>query len=468
MIYYVLPEVGIWGGIKKAFHWVEHLSKATNAAVATPGAAVPDWFRFECDVVARESLQIAQDDVVIFSWRGDAEYVLSLPCNRKIFHVQDITPETLSLIRHPSLELLTSGLAILGECDKAGRSARWIPYGIRECFHWNWEPKEPGTVAIMPRKNPEFAEVVKSALPPGSRLITIDKMNEETVAEILKRTDVFVTISITESIGLPPLEAMHAGCVVCGFPGLGGYEFMHHMETAHVIVNNDKEMLARGLRDLLFMHREAYRNRLRNTALELMRNYTMELERERLIRAVIPPPMVNNVNERFPVYKMRVNSCGLSDLVALLPLGAIVAEIGSYAGESTRAFMDSGRVAKLYAIDPWLNGYDNWDFANYSDMRAVESLFDARTVGLNVVKMKMRNLEAAEQVTESLDMVYLDGCHKYAAVKEDIDIWHKKVKPGGLLAGHDFDIGEVTQAVMEFAGDREVLKFADASWAIRL
>jgi len=468
MYYYVLPEVGLWGGIKKAFHWIEHLSSVADAAVVTPGAARPDWFRFDCKVVARETWQVKPEDTVIFSWNGDGYTVLGLPCKRKIFHVQDATADTLSWVKCPDLELITSGLVILGECNRAGRVARYVPYGIRECFRWNWEPKEPGTVAVMPRKSPAFVEVIKQALPPGARLIVIDKMNEETVAETLKRTDVFVPISVNESIGLPPLEAMHAGCIVCGFPGIGGFEFMHHSETAHVSVNNDKEMLGRGLKDLLFVHREDYRNRLRNAALKLMENYTMKLERERLIRAIVPAPKINLLDEKFPIYKMRANSTGLEDLAALLPLNAIVAEIGSYAGESTRILMNSKRIAKLYAIDPWLNGYDNWDFANYSDMRAVEAQFDARTAGLPVVKMKMMNLEAAKQIPEPLDMVYIDACHRYAAVKEDIEIWCKKVKPGGLLAGHDFDFGEVVHAVQEFAAGREILTFKDASWAIRI
>jgi predicted O-methyltransferase YrrM len=468
MYYYVFPEVGMWGGIKKGFHWVEHLATAAKAAAVTPGGAKPTWFRSNCDIVARETLQIQPEDVVIFSWYGDAQWVLSLPCHRKIFHVQDAFPPTLELIKHPALELITSGLIILGECNRVGRVARYIPYGIPDCFFWNWEPKECGTVVVMGRKNPEFVKTIVNALPPSSRLISIDNMCEEAVAELLKRTDVFVPISTQESIGLPPLEAMCANCVVCGFPGVGGYEFMHHGETSYNAVNGDAEMLKKNLNEILYVHNEDIRNRLRQQASELMKNHTMKLERERLIRAVIPPPKVNRIDRWSPVYKMRVNSTGLDELAALLPINSVVAEIGSYAGESARIFMDSKRVAKFYAIDPWLNGYDNWDFANFSDMRAVESQFDARVAGLNVVKMKMQNLDAAKQITEPLDMVYIDGCHQYAAVKEDIGIWASKVKPGGILAGHDIDIEGVRQAVMEFAAGREVLKFKDASWAIRM
>lgn len=287
MIYYVFPEVGPWGGIKKGFHWVEHLSKVTQAAAVTPGGARPEWFKFDCSVIAREDMRPTQDDVVIFSWYADAKFVFPMPCIRKIFHVQDIWAETINMISHPGLEIITSGLFLLGVCNRCNRAAKYIPYGIRDFFYRNAEQKEPGTVAVMPRKNKEFLKTVQEALPASSRLVVIDNMCEEEVAEVLKRTDVFVPISTKESIGLPPLEAMCAGAVVCGFPGAGG-ESMYHGETAHVVANDDMGMLVKSLKDLLSEQSKGYRNRLRNSASKFMKNYTMELERERLIRAIVP------------------------------------------------------------------------------------------------------------------------------------------------------------------------------------
>ncbi len=38
----------------------------------------------------------------------------------------------------------------------------------------------------------------------------------------------------------------------------------------------------------------------------------------------------------------------------------------------------------------------------------------------------------------SLDFVYVDGDHRPEAVKFDIENWWLKVKPGGILAGHDY------------------------------
>ncbi|CAB9507124.1 expressed unknown protein [Seminavis robusta] len=51
----------------------------------------------------------------------------------------------------------------------------------------------------------------------------------------------------------------------------------------------------------------------------------------------------------------------------------------------------------------------------------------------------MRSVDAAPLFQDSYyDYVYLDARHDYCAVKEDIDAYWPKLRPGGILAGHDF------------------------------
>jgi predicted O-methyltransferase YrrM len=38
----------------------------------------------------------------------------------------------------------------------------------------------------------------------------------------------------------------------------------------------------------------------------------------------------------------------------------------------------------------------------------------------------------------SLDWVYIDADHHYAEVKNDIELWYKKVRKGGIISGHDY------------------------------
>lgn len=39
---------------------------------------------------------------------------------------------------------------------------------------------------------------------------------------------------------------------------------------------------------------------------------------------------------------------------------------------------------------------------------------------------------------ESLDFVYLDAGHEYENIKADFEAWYTKVRPGGIIAGHDY------------------------------
>jgi hypothetical protein len=53
--------------------------------------------------------------------------------------------------------------------------------------------------------------------------------------------------------------------------------------------------------------------------------------------------------------------------------------------------------------------------------------------------LEMQSTAAAQLYDDrSLDFVFIDADHAYAAVARDIDAWRPKVKSGGLLAGHDF------------------------------
>ena len=64
---------------------------------------------------------------------------------------------------------------------------------------------------------------------------------------------------------------------------------------------------------------------------------------------------------------------------------------------------------------------------------------------------------------ESCDVVFIDMEHTYEAVKNDINIWLKKVKSGGYMAGHDYVDGwpGVVKAVNEAFGEENIIRIDD-------
>lgn len=67
------------------------------------------------------------------------------------------------------------------------------------------------------------------------------------------------------------------------------------------------------------------------------------------------------------------------------------------------------------------------------------------------------------------DFVYIDACHKQQSVKQDINLWRKVIRPGGMLAGHDYIRAGgcgVVQAVDEFATSNGLeVSFTREPWA---
>lgn len=66
---------------------------------------------------------------------------------------------------------------------------------------------------------------------------------------------------------------------------------------------------------------------------------------------------------------------------------------------------------------------------------------------------------ASEFEPATFDIVFIDGDHSHDAVVEDLRIWRSRVRPGGLLAGHDlFNLAfeGVLEALVEVLATREV------------
>jgi glycosyltransferase involved in cell wall biosynthesis len=68
--------------------------------------------------------------------------------------------------------------------------------------------------------------------------VAIDGAGEAEVARILGESEVFLSMNHLEGLGMPPLEAMAAGCQVAGFTGGGGDDYATP-ENGFWIAEND-------------------------------------------------------------------------------------------------------------------------------------------------------------------------------------------------------------------------------------
>lgn len=109
-------------------------------------------------------------------------------------------------------------------------------------------------IAWMPRKNKNLGKQIKiifeSSLKlkghPLPRWFTIENCSVNKVAEIMRSVDIFLATGFPEGFALPPLEAMACGCLVVGFTGMGGWDYMRQAWADGFIPALELDKLAWG------------------------------------------------------------------------------------------------------------------------------------------------------------------------------------------------------------------------------
>jgi hypothetical protein len=117
-------------------------------------------------------------------------------------------------------------------------------------------------------------------------------------------------------------------------------------------------------------------------------------------------------------------------------------EIGVEYGLNAKTMLTLLPIEKLYMVDPYINNDQM-----YRETRKYLAKYDDKTIFI-----RKTSENAANEIPDKLDFVYLDGAHTYEAVKKDIELIYNKIKKGGILGGHDFWANEigVCKAVLEF------------------
>lgn len=144
----------------------------------------------------------------------------------------------------------------------------------------------------------------------------------------------------------------------------------------------------------------------------------------------------------------------LKDLARSLPPNPVVVNIGAGAGTSGLAFMESRDDLHLYTID---TQYEDSPFGSLS--AEIKVLDEAGLYGGHCVHIcsDSKNVGRRWQepfdtyvvelytgrIDRRVDLVFVDGDHSYRGAKGDILAWLPNIKPGGIMAVHDYGKREV-------------------------
>ena len=160
--------------------------------------------------------------------------------------------------------------------------------------------------------------------------------------------------------------------------------------------------------------------------------------------------------------------------IIAMPLSG--AEIGVAYGSMTCSLLRELPALNMLCVDPY-KPYDITDTMSMDSERH-EQLYKFTNNRINsehpnrAVLARMSSEDACNMAAnDSLDFVFIDACHQYEDVKNDIARWQHKVKKGGLISGHDYATGwaGVTKAVNEYATEMNtaIIHHGQSSiWAI--
>ena len=173
--------------------------------------------------------------------------------------------------------------------------------------------------------------------------------------------------------------------------------------------------------------------------------------------------------------------------------GGVYVEIGTAFGRSVaslaRMFIDSGKTARIWAVDPHFEDWwlvpeqypahlerPTWggEYAQFGRdlggpfsafMHCMRTHAPEELERINV--LRCRSIDAAKFIGRCHG-VLIDGDHNYEAVAQDIAIWRPHMMPGGILAGDDYsevDFPGVCRAVREAFGSKYEVR--GTTWIVR-
>lgn len=142
------------------------------------------------------------------------------------------------------------------------------------------------------------------------------------------------------------------------------------------------------------------------------------------------------------------------EMLKRLPKNGVVAEIGVNEGDFSEKILSVCTPGKLVLIDVWASKryhgglFDKVKkrFENQIQSQQLEIIRDLSFGGI------------AKCPDQYFDWVYLDTDHTYKTTRRELELLRPKMKPGGIIAGHDYILGNwnagyrygVMEAVREF------------------
>ncbi len=142
-----------------------------------------------------------------------------------------------------------------------------------------------------------------------------------------------------------------------------------------------------------------------------------------------------------------------------LPDNIVGVELGVFEGSFSKILFDSNKFHSLYLVDIFsgsmFSGDKNGENGKNIDLdtafRELQKVYENIPNVYIIKNTTTAFLNTCED--EFFDFVYIDADHTFQAVSDDLHLSRLKVKKGGIIAGHDYNIARfpgVVDAVDNF------------------
>lgn len=156
----------------------------------------------------------------------------------------------------------------------------------------------------------------------------------------------------------------------------------------------------------------------------------------------------------------------LEQLAKTVPKNGVIVEVGSFMGRSSWALAKScDPSVTLFCIDSWPKyHFTSEDFKKMAAYKRGMK-FDFATFKENIrdcSNVKIIRACSLEVVWDHclVDLIFIDGDHESPGIDRDLECWSTRLKPNGILSGHDFSLAfpHVCRAVIK-KSEKEGLPF---------
>jgi predicted O-methyltransferase YrrM len=146
----------------------------------------------------------------------------------------------------------------------------------------------------------------------------------------------------------------------------------------------------------------------------------------------------------------------VSARAATTPPGGTIVEIGSFRGRSTVALARSApEGVEIVAIDPHAGNdrgpqeIEGFEAEAAEDNEVFNANLERAGVADRVRHVRKFSSDAHGEVEGPIDVLHIDGAHRFTPARDDIRAWGGRVAPGGVMLIHDsFSSIGVTLAIL--------------------